>query len=285
VPYAVPHPVAVPVAHPVAVPVAHHVAVPVAHHYNVPHPYEVPVAHHIPVAVPHHYNVPHPYEVPVAHHVSVPYAHGFDYGHHHDDHEEVILTCAGTTGGDKLSINIKNKKYSPWFTKIGLAKQYGPGLEATVNVAAGDNDAEYSVIMTELFRPDCELSGLGHLVEPQGFLGYGGYGHGGYGGFGYGDSHPGNNYGFDVAHAHPIPGVLTTGEFDSNKASIYIDRLYGFKSLSELAGRGVVLCPKAQVTSDGHGHYECALADPATTGELAPVCCSLEYADEEQFIS
>ena len=56
------------------------------------------------------------------------------------------------------------------------------------------------------------------------------------------------------------------------KASINIDRVRGFNSLAELAGRGIVVCPKDKVDVDGY-QGECE------GGILS--CCALHYDREE----
>jgi len=56
------------------------------------------------------------------------------------------------------------------------------------------------------------------------------------------------------------------------KASINIDRLRGFTSLKELAGRGIVVCPKEKVDQDGH-EAECE--------GMILSCCALHYSKDE----
>jgi len=56
------------------------------------------------------------------------------------------------------------------------------------------------------------------------------------------------------------------------KAAISIDHIQGFNSLSELAGRGLVVCPKDKVDQDGF--------DAECEGGILS-CCALHYDKKE----
>jgi len=210
---------------------------------------------------------------PAVAHPAVPLSAAYPLLHHHHDdaYKMVVLTCAtADSATNKMSINIKQKKFSAW------NHHYTPGLEATANVEGdGSNvNGDFSIVFSDMVRDDCDVAGMGNLVCPKNYIGYGLH------------AHPGSNYGFDLEAAHPIPGVLTTGTFNDNKASIYVDRLYGYQSLAELAGRGVSLCPKDWVKQDSNGHWECQDPTPdSDSDDNLFACCSLQYSNIESFLS
>jgi len=78
-------------------------------------------------------------------------------------------------------------------------------------------------------------------------------------------------------HDHKPEGVFAETDLAPNmKATINIDRLEGFRSLSDLAGRGVVVCPTSMVDH----HDDDAMCDG---GILA--CCALHYDENKQMLS
>jgi len=76
---------------------------------------------------------------------------------------------------------------------------------------------------------------------------------------------------------HKPEGVFAETDLAPNmKATINIDRLEGFKDLSDLAGRGVIVCPTSMVDHQDDD----AICDG---GILA--CCSLHYDENKQMLS
>jgi len=112
----------------------------------------------------------------------------------------------------------------------------------------------------------------------------GGYGMGGYGmspmmmGMGMGNPMMMGKMGMmgGVPHTHEEDpeGIIASADCAPGiKASIHLDKLKGFNSLKQLAGRGVIICPSDNIEHDFDDQAKC------TGGILA--CCALHYSKDD----
>jgi len=165
---------------------------------------------------------------------------------------------------DSLSVNIK-----PNSVLEGALGGYAwdnaddghGGLSAQVNVFSSTGKP-VTIAITENANAACEGDKYGNFYGSS-YAYPSAYGHGyGYG-FGY--------------HKPTSPSVIAKTTIHSSQlASFHVDRIVGFSTLAELAGRGVIVCPTDSVMTGVNGKTYCS-----GTGKS---CCALHYAHAEEHI-
>jgi len=180
------------------------------------------------------------------------------------EHQEDFLSCRVEMNNDRLTVNVMKRKYHPWLTSLGL-KEEAAGLDVTIEVLSEDG-GDVVIAFTEraltvdpsTLTEDCSAVGMGSFTHPL-------------------------IYSHDPDHRMEYPGEIVTHRLVAGqKYSTTVEDVAGYRSLGELAGRGVVVCPSDMVEEDDHGHFSCGVKNTRTAA--GSPCCGLVYTNLERFM-